>query len=170
MASRLEAATKQYGVPLLMSGELTALLSPAARARTRAVDCVTVKGSATPVVLYTSDADPTRAPGMGEGPVGPAGGPGGGSFSAGPFDSEFNQHPDLAPTWAVDEAFIATWDAGYRAYRAGDWAAAKSALAAAAARRGGAGDGPAAALLAFMDKSGGAPPRGWRGFRELTEK
>ena len=28
----------------------------------------------------------------------------------------------------------------------------------------------AAALLAFMDKSGGAPPRGWRGFRELTEK
>ena len=37
MASRLEAATKQFGVPLLLSGDVVRLLSRAVRARTRLV-------------------------------------------------------------------------------------------------------------------------------------
>jgi len=35
MASRLEAATKQFGVPLLISGELINIMTPKARSHTR---------------------------------------------------------------------------------------------------------------------------------------
>lgn len=55
MASRLEAATKQFGVPLLLSETFVSLLSPKARQYVRQIDCVTVKGSKEPVSLYTVD-------------------------------------------------------------------------------------------------------------------
>ncbi len=55
MASRLEAATKQYGVKLLFSHLFYKLLSPAAQNMCRKLDCVTVKGSAIPIELYTFD-------------------------------------------------------------------------------------------------------------------
>ena len=55
MASRLEAATKQYGVTVLLSDAFVAMLSPPVAARIRQVDCVTVKGSQQPVGLYTYD-------------------------------------------------------------------------------------------------------------------
>ncbi len=45
IASRLECATKQYGVPILISGELQSIMSPKIKAFTREVDRVTVKGS-----------------------------------------------------------------------------------------------------------------------------
>ena len=41
MASRLEAATKQYGVKLLLSGEMYDLLSSVGRIRCRLIDRVT---------------------------------------------------------------------------------------------------------------------------------
>lgn len=55
MSSRLEAATKQYNVSLLMSGETWALLSPKVRVLCRLIDRVQVVGSCTPVELYTYD-------------------------------------------------------------------------------------------------------------------
>jgi class 3 adenylate cyclase len=45
MAARLEAATKQFGVPLLISSDFVACLSPFVRQRVRQIDRVTVKGS-----------------------------------------------------------------------------------------------------------------------------
>jgi class 3 adenylate cyclase len=53
IAARLEAATKQYGVPLLYSGELHDILSPKMRKIAREIDCVTVKGSVKPMKFYT---------------------------------------------------------------------------------------------------------------------
>ncbi len=56
MASRLEAATKQYGVMILISGTVIANLTKSSlRDNCRKLDCVTVKGSAEPLVLYTFD-------------------------------------------------------------------------------------------------------------------
>ena len=57
MASRLEAATKQYGVPLLLSGPLHLLLSEKVKTICREIDCVTVKGSKQPIKLFTVDVD-----------------------------------------------------------------------------------------------------------------
>ena len=57
MASRLEAATKQYGVPLLLSEALHSLLTEDVKTLCREVDRVTVKGSNQPIRLYTVDID-----------------------------------------------------------------------------------------------------------------
>ncbi|BFI40333.1 protein MpCAPE [Marchantia polymorpha subsp. ruderalis] len=56
MASRLEAATKQYGVMLLISETVIAHLTKSTlRDSCRKLDRVTVKGSQDPMVLYTFD-------------------------------------------------------------------------------------------------------------------
>ena len=49
MASRLEAATKQFGVPLLISGELVDAMTPFCAEKCRMIDRVTVKGSIEPL-------------------------------------------------------------------------------------------------------------------------
>ena len=54
MASRLEAATKQFGVPLLISGELVAAMTPFAADKMRMIDRVTVKGSTEPLGKFIS--------------------------------------------------------------------------------------------------------------------
>jgi hypothetical protein len=102
------------------------------------------------------------------------------TFSGRPYASEFEEHPDLASTWAADPAFLARFGAGFGAYRRGEWGAARAALEASLHGRPGApldpgtgrpaADGPSAALLAYMGGHNFVPPRNWRGFRELTEK
>lgn len=57
MASRLEYATKQYGVPLLASGPFQRLCSEPIKKYFREVDTVTVKGSILPIQLFTVDVD-----------------------------------------------------------------------------------------------------------------
>lgn len=57
MASRLEAATKQYGVPLLLSGAMFRLFSRETKMECRQIDRVTVKGSLEPIEIYTCDID-----------------------------------------------------------------------------------------------------------------
>ncbi|EAR97901.3 cation channel family protein (macronuclear) [Tetrahymena thermophila SB210] len=49
MASRLEAATKQFGTQLLISGPLRNVLSEKCQKELRHIDCVTVKGSVVPL-------------------------------------------------------------------------------------------------------------------------
>lgn len=57
MAARLESATKQYGVSILMSGDFAALLSPGIRDKCRQIDAVLVKGSSQPMPIWTIDVD-----------------------------------------------------------------------------------------------------------------
>lgn len=57
MASRLEAATKQFGTPLLISGQLVDIMSEKSRSKTREIDVVTVKGSNVPLRLFTVDVE-----------------------------------------------------------------------------------------------------------------
>jgi len=53
MAARLEAATKQFETPLLVSGHLRDILSYPMQEIMREIDTVTVKGSIKPMRLYT---------------------------------------------------------------------------------------------------------------------
>eukprot|EP00961_Rhodomonas_salina_P129402 1742959-Rhodomonas_salina.2 len=55
LAARLESATKQFGVPILLSESMRTLLSPAVQSMLRLVDRVVVKGASTPMRLYTFD-------------------------------------------------------------------------------------------------------------------
>lgn len=49
LAARLEAASRQYGVPILLSGELHDILSSKVKKICREIDTVTVKGSLMPM-------------------------------------------------------------------------------------------------------------------------
>ena len=55
MAARLETASRQYGVPLLVSQAFHELLSTHTQKYLRRLDIVTVKGSETPIEIYTYD-------------------------------------------------------------------------------------------------------------------
>ncbi len=55
MASRLQAATKQFGTPILISGQLAELMTNKNKSYLRRIDRVTVKGSIQPLDLYTLD-------------------------------------------------------------------------------------------------------------------
>jgi class 3 adenylate cyclase len=57
MAARLEAATRQYGVTFLISGELYDQLSRLLKVFFRHIDTVEVKGSKIPLRLYTIDVN-----------------------------------------------------------------------------------------------------------------
>jgi class 3 adenylate cyclase len=53
MSARLESSSKQYGVQMLLSGPFYDALGQNMRKECRPLDCVTVKGSNVPVMLYT---------------------------------------------------------------------------------------------------------------------
>jgi class 3 adenylate cyclase len=55
LSARLEAATKQYGIPLLISHDFALQLSEPAQGMLRLLDCVAVKGSLEPMRIYTFD-------------------------------------------------------------------------------------------------------------------
>ncbi|KAK3261826.1 hypothetical protein CYMTET_29284, partial [Cymbomonas tetramitiformis] len=62
MAARLEAATKQYGVMILLSEQFHAnLRSTECLLSCRKIDRITVKGSSQPTVLYTYDIGSSQA-------------------------------------------------------------------------------------------------------------
>jgi len=62
MAARLEAATRQYGVSIIISGSLYDLISESVKKICRLIDIVTVKGSVKPVKLYTIDINENIKP------------------------------------------------------------------------------------------------------------
>ena len=57
MAARLEGSTKQYGVPLLISGDLYVIMSPKGQSYLRLLDIVLMKGSVETTELFTCDVD-----------------------------------------------------------------------------------------------------------------
>lgn len=62
ISARLEAATKQYGVYFLISGELFDMCSEDIQCICRLIDIVAVKGSIKPIRLYTVDVNIYRLP------------------------------------------------------------------------------------------------------------
>ena len=57
MAARLESSSRQYGVPLLVSGDFYEVMTVEVRNLCREIDTVTVKGSIRPVRLFTVDME-----------------------------------------------------------------------------------------------------------------
>lgn len=195
MASRLEAATKQYDVPLLISSALFDMLTPEMKAFCRNIDRVTVKGSNQPVGLYTVDLDIAN-------------------LSPSADKSKKYASPDDIPdielkreinmeylNESIDEydAYVTSWfmqtfiegkkelrevlmfnvnlqdfriefESGYDHYISGDWSSALTYLNKALVLKP--GDGPCRRLMGYMQDHivDGAAPPSWKNYRELTEK
>ncbi|MEW5318157.1 MAG: hypothetical protein WDW38_009402 [Sanguina aurantia] len=174
MASRLEAATKQFGVTILLSDDFVRCLSPWVHSKVRQIDCVTVKGSIEPMGLWTYDVNLDRVP-----EPSPTA-----DLAAdlaleelmwGAYLNEWEENPDLTHTWGITEAFQSHFAAGFQAYKTGRWSEANRVLQQCRTMRSdvhGAPllDGPTDVLLKYMAGFDFQAPTTWTGFRELTEK
>mmetsp|Transcript_2370 Transcript_2370/g.8710 ORF Transcript_2370/g.8710 Transcript_2370/m.8710 type:complete len:629 (+) Transcript_2370:185-2071(+) len=176
MAARLEAATKQFGTPLLLSEDFVNILSPSGRKFCRQIDCVTVKGSEHPMGLHTYDTDETGVPEPEDGE----------DLNADPHDTthslnlkaykdEFSEHPDISKMRGTTPEFLSTFADGFKAYKEGRWDVAREILThTSTCRKATDGtpikDGPSMTLLGVMEEENFRAPPNWAGFRELTEK
>ena len=183
MASRLEAATKQYGVPLLISGALHDILSDDIKLLCREIDTVTVKGSIQPVRLFTVDVDFDNMQEKKD------------RFTGQTIREKKRvkdrEKKDLhikifesqrKTTWDLfsrdkdfkelrrhyDRGFTKKFNEAYKKYISGDWATAEDLFSQCLKMHP--KDGPTLTLKSFIEELNGTPPTTWKGFRELTEK
>lgn len=184
MASRLEAATKQYQVLILMSEPLTQLCLPEMVRYFRTIDHVTLKGGmSAPIRLHTVDLNGEilhtehvhTKRGVNQFEL---------RMQREKAKEEKMQETFLVHTLFETDSDIANmrkqypplffqlFTKGYLNYEAGEWDVARSVFEQTRDMLGG-GDGPSKALLDFMSgfkfDSSRATPKGWPGYRELTE-
>lgn len=188
ISSRLEAATKKYNVPLLMSHQIFQNLSQKTKNYCRKIDCVTLKGSEEPVNLFTIDVDPYKSaitkdlPSLNllappsqhqkalSSPVI--------QLSAAEIKDKYLQEDfsfnieSLVPQFLLyyrrDERFYAQFDKAVAGYLAGKWHQARELLQACLIMRP--KDGPTVNLLEYINALKLTPPAKWHGVRQLVDK
>ncbi|KRX08496.1 Adenylyl cyclase class-3/4/guanylyl cyclase [Pseudocohnilembus persalinus] len=197
MASRLEAATKQFGTGLLISGPLYQTLTEQLQKQLRHIDRVTVKGSIEPLDLYTVDV----------------------SYDllikymqkhrkVDKFDIQYKNNDQkkkrkiierikrnkrrtelesgklqIAKLFDTDQelilmrkifttSFYEQWKVAFQLYLDGSWEKALQKLEVSYTYLQDQGflDGPAQTLIGVIKEHGGKAPSNWNGFRALTEK
>lgn len=181
MSARLEAASRQYNVHILMSGNFYDLLSFQMKSYCRLIDIVTVKGSNHPVRLFTIDVNTDLPTSKNIKPV----------LNMkqkrekykdkrekllkkikkeGSLSSYVLNKPRFQDLLATDipEAFYKSFDAGFDSYIEGKWNLARTFFEEALIINP--KDGPANTLLKYIKRRGYEAPREWRGYRELTSK
>jgi len=187
MAARLEAATKQFGVTLLISGGVYRFSSDAFKKVLRHIDRVTVKGRIQPIGFHTIDTDHE-------------------SLGLDSKEKEnmtgiekrkmnvrrklerdqrkeriFSQKLTTSKLLEVDcdylemrkpfkQAFYVRWENALQLYLEGQWEMAKPILEETLNMIPGRVDGPSATLLGVISDHDGTSPPTWKGFRPLTEK
>lgn len=173
MASRLEAATKQYGVPLLISGDLYRLMSEDVREYCRHIDTVTVKGSKKAVELYTADMDFT--PLMPKSNARVTGINTRDSLRRSLTTNKitpiqlFRKSKDIKlMRQSFVEEFFNSFKRASQAYIKGNWGECKQHLDVCSKYQP--KDGPSATLLSVIGETNFVAPETWEGFRELTDK
>lgn len=191
LASRLEAATKYYGVFLLISHALHERFSKRMQRVCREIDKVTVKGSKLPLGLYTVDL------GIEDLPLVKGGEPSPVVISqskkeerhgfakreieknfmdTGKSETDVYRAADfLDIDWKLnaivkrgESPFKQEFKQGFSLYLQGSWERSREYLERAKKING--GDGPCECILSYMKGFNWIAPRDWNGVRELTEK
>lgn len=140
MSARLESTSKQYGVQMLLSGPFYDALGDSMKEQCRPLDCVTVKGSNVPVMLY--------------------------GHQLSEFKAKTGKDGKILTSQQKDK-FDKTWATAFAHYKKGDdWPKAQSLMK--ECLEISPGDPPTLLLLDVMQ--GGDSPADWDGFRELTSK
>ena len=183
IAARLETATNIYGVEMLFSGEIYNLMSSSLQKKCRLIDCVTLKGSVTPVKLYTIDVNKSI--------------PKGKSKHKKMSDKEKRAQNEYKKSQMFDdmkkldksidvvymdkskgmrnllknpksEVFLTCFKKGYDNYIKGNWIKAYSLLKQALFIDW--KDGPTNALIKYIEKFNCKAPDDWKGYRALSSK
>lgn len=155
LASRLEAATHQFGCPMLMSGELVQYLSPKYKDSCRMIDCVKAKGSDQPMELWTFDiTDYPNQPNF----ITPTDREIGGNITAKLRSLQKSISSEFRHFFAI----------GIDSYITGEWKKAKDFLLKALEAKP--DDGPAKCIIRVLEARDCQAPPAWSGCRALTEK
>ena len=174
LAARLEAATKQYGVNILISEDIFNNLEQELKNLSRLIDVVNVKGSKKQMKLYTLDCafvkdlplvriskeDHEVAKGLFQENYKASGL----KVLADAFKSEPYCKILKKP---ADEKFFRNFQKGVNCYLVGDWESSKELLSNSLGIKK---DGPTKTLLKFMQSNNYEVPEDWKGFRELMNK
>ena len=182
IAARLESATRQFGLSLLISGPLYKLLTEEMKHVCRFVDCVMVKGSELPLDLYTIDVNLDLKPQDQKKILIMSNKDKRKRFadkkelfqkeveftrSATKIVLEKSSYIELLRTKKTDE-FYAIWKEGVNNYKEGNFSKAgeyfKKCLTIDPE------DGPSKTLLGYFSRRNYKAPEGWNGVRELTSK
>jgi tetratricopeptide (TPR) repeat protein len=182
IAARLETATRQFGLSLLISGPLYNLFSDELKKICRYIDCVYVKGSEQPLDLYTIDVNLNLKPQEKKHILIMN------NKEKRKIYSEKKEHfqreievyksvtrlifqksnyLELINTKRTNE-FYYEWDKGINAYKEGDFKFAGEKFKKCLKLYP--DDGPAKTLLKYFEKRNFKAPDGWIGVRELTSK
>ena len=182
IAARLETATQQFGVSILISGNLYKLFTEDMKAICRYVDCVTVKGSTEPIDLYTIDINyevtkqkkekikiiknsEEKAKIFKEKRM--------------MIESLIEEYGSISPIilekksyWELieekDETFYESWEKAIKFYKNGNWEKAKIFFE--ECLKEDSNDGPSKTLYGYIKKFNFKSPSNWKGERELTIK
>jgi len=176
MAARMEAASRQFGVAILMTERFHELMSPEAQDVCRKIDIVTVKGSAVPMPIYTYDTLQNQKFPTLKTP----------KYSCLDLaDVLIQQAEDYEPTaWVEDPDLVQLrrlstpefndiFKQGVQNYLTGNWTRAKESLEKAdgmMTRGDVGGDGPSRTILNYMKNRQWECPSDWKGYRPLTSK
>uniref|UniRef100_A0A7S3UF09 Guanylate cyclase domain-containing protein n=1 Tax=Picocystis salinarum TaxID=88271 RepID=A0A7S3UF09_9CHLO len=163
IASRLEAATRHFKVPILFSDAFQRLLPKNVQEKVRQVDCLTVKGSSVPLAVYTYDIDLQTFCHSGK------------DHASSNQTMHLEQQLPTADLPRLYRSFHHEFRTSLQLYIAGQWKTAKDHLERAhkhyASIMGeGKTDGPSDALLETMSMHNFEAPHGWRGHRKLINK
>lgn len=180
ISARLEAATRQYGVSILISGNLYNYLSNYIKQICRLIDVVTVKGSLETIKLYTIDLNLDLTPGK-EKPLLTVK-----ENRKKNLEKKKRWFKELELTGSITKAilnkqsfkellklkrpfkFNASFNAAIKFYIKGDWLNAKYKFSECLSLDP--NDGPTKTLMKYMEQKEFKAPFNWAGFRELTSK
>ena len=182
MASRLQAATKQYGVFILVSHLLYHVFTPEVQQICREIDRITVKGSNQPIRIYTVDMELNDLEETND------------RFSKLSIkDKKRNYEREKKVLWnylqkrrkttiqiissdtdfaelrrLVSSEYTHRFGKAYQLYLDGNWPDAIDIIDECIEQNP--LDGPAQTLLRIMNNGGGVAPINWKGYRALTSK
>lgn len=186
VASRLEAGTKHYGVQMLISGDLYALMTLKNKEHLRQVDKVEMNIGEKPMELYTVDLSPQHL--FKVSGVNP-------KKSMEVFEKKkakvfHSQQRDKLMAWiekkritgalwnedkdvkAMREPFTKffydEWKRGFELYQKGEWKEAHEIFAKTQILGISHQDGPSKALITYMEETNFVPPPGWSGVKNFA--
>ncbi|GMH68955.1 hypothetical protein TL16_g05047 [Triparma laevis f. inornata] len=176
MSARMEAASRQFGVAILMTERFHELMSTPAQEACRRLDIVTVKGSAEPMPIYTYDTFQNQTFPELMAPKGT-----GLSLitvlkkqAENYTVEEWNKDQDLQQLRILATAdFNKKFKEGIDAYLASNWSKARMVLEECDKMmkdNDHGGDGPSRTILNYMRNRAWICPPDWQGFRPLTSK
>jgi len=191
LTSRLEEVTRNYGTDLIFSSDFYENLGPDARKSSRKIDHVLLKGTSSPIGLYTYDChtdglsiklQAIRLKGDPEQQeieqmifsdrrislIGPSAVIDHRKNLAAVKESAFRTDLELrALQWEIPPHFLPLCRKGVNVYLQGDWAAAKVLMEAACEIRPSEATGPCGKLLEYMKTFDFKSPEDWTGVRKL---